>query len=199
MLKSWKLKEVVLMSVFAVVFAVVYLLFVQIGNIWAGVIGPIAYEWIFGIWFIVSIICAYIIRKPGAALLSETMAAVIEVMIGNAVGPRLILSGIVQGLGAEAAFAATGYKRYSWWVLCLAGIGSAVFSFAYGFLVSGYSALDPSFLALMFSLRVISGAIIAGLGGKYLSDGLLATGVLRGYAISRETIKKPNVKGEALG
>jgi energy-coupling factor transport system substrate-specific component len=199
MLKSWKLKEVVLMSVFAVVFAVVYLLFVQVGNIWAGVIGPIAYEWMFGIWFIVSIISAYIIRKPGAALLSETMAAMIEVMIGNAVGPRLILSGLVQGLGAEAAFAATGYKRYNWWVLCLAGVGSAVFSFAYGFLVSGYSALDPSLLVLMFTLRVISGAVIAGLGGKYLSDGLLATGALRGYAISRETTKNHKIKGEVIG
>ncbi|EPD49425.1 ECF transporter S component [Paenisporosarcina sp. FSL H8-0542] len=199
MLKSWKLKEVVLLSVFAVVFAVVYLLFVQVGNIWAGVIGPIAYEWIFGIWFIVSIICAYIIRKPGAALLSETMAATIEVMIGNAVGPRLILSGLVQGLGAEAAFAATGYKRYDWWVLCLAGIGSAVFSFAYGFFVSGYAALDPSLLLLMFTLRVMSGAIIAGLGGKYVSDGLLATGALRGYSISRNTSKKHKLKGESIG
>ena len=198
MLKSWKLKEVVLLSVFAVVFAVVYLLFVHVGNIWAGVIGPIAYEWMFGIWFIVSIISAYIIRKPGAALLSETMAAIIEVMIGNAVGPRLILSGIVQGLGAEAAFAATGYKRYDWWVLCLAGIGSAVFSFAYGFFVSGYAALDPSLLAWMFTLRVISGAVIAGLGGKYLSDGLLASGALRGYAISQESIKLRQVKGEIL-
>lgn len=199
MLKSWKLKEVVLMSVFAVVFAVVYLLFVQVGNIWAGVIGPIAYEWIFGIWFIVSIICAYIIRKPGAALLSETMAAIIEVMIGNAVGPRLIVSGIIQGLGAEAAFAATGYKRYDWWVLCLAGIGSAVFSFAYGFFVSGYGALDPSLLVLMFTLRVMSGAVIAGLGGKYVSDGLLATGALRGYAISRYKSKNHLLKGEAIG
>lgn len=198
MLKSWKLKEVVLLSVFAVVFAVVYLLFVHVGNIWAGVIGPIAYEWMFGIWFIVSIISAYIIRKPGAALLSETMAAIIEVMIGNAVGPRLILSGIVQGLGAEAAFAATGYKRYDWWVLCLAGIGSAVFSFAYGFFVSGYAALDPSLLLWMFTLRVISGAVIAGLGGKYLSDGLLASGALRGYAISQYSIKHRPVKGEIL-
>ncbi len=198
MLKSWKLKEVVLLSVFAVVFAVVYLLFVHVGNIWAGVIGPIAYEWIFGIWFIVSIITAYIIRKPGAALFSETMAAIIEVMIGNAVGPRLILSGIVQGLGAEAAFAATGYKRYDWWVLCLAGIGSAVFSFAYGFFVSGYAALDPSLLAWMFTLRVISGAVIAGLGGKYLSDGLLASGALRGYAISQDSMKYRQVKGEIL-
>ncbi|AQQ53325.1 ECF transporter S component [Planococcus lenghuensis] len=184
MLKSWKLKEIILMSVFAAVFGVVYLLFVHIGNIWAGFIGPIAYEWIFGIWFIVSILCAYIIRKPGAALVSETVAAAVEVMLGNAIGPRLILSGIVQGLGAEAVFAATGYKRYQTWVLMLAGAGSAVFSFGYGYLLSGYAALDPSFVALMFTLRVLSGALIAGLGGKYLADGLLLSGSLRGYAIS---------------
>ena len=192
MLNSWKLKEVVLLSVFSVIFAVVYLLFVHVGNIWSGFIGPIAFEWMFGIWFIVSIICMYIIRKPGAAVLSETMAAVIEVMIGNAVGPRLILSGLIQGLGAEAAFAVTGYKRFNCWVLVLAGIGSAVFSFAYGFLVSGYAAFSPSYVALMLGLRVMSGALIAGFGGKWVSDGLLATGALRGYAISLDKRKTPN-------
>jgi energy-coupling factor transport system permease protein len=192
MLKSWKLKEVILMSVFSVVFAVVYLLFVHVGNIWSGFIGPIAYEWMFGIWFIVSVICMYIIRKPGAAVYSETITAAIEVMIGNAVGPRLILSGLIQGLGAEAAFAATGYKRFNWWVLVLSGVGAAVFSFAYGFFVSGYAALAPSYLALMFGLRVMSGAIIAGFGGKWVSDGLLATGALRGYAISLDK-RKPTV------
>ncbi|AIY05556.1 hypothetical protein Plano_1591 [Planococcus sp. PAMC 21323] len=185
MLKTWKLKEVVLMSLFAVVFGIVYLLFVHAANIWAAIIGPLAYEWMFGIWFIVSIICMYIIRKPGAAFLSETMAAAIEVLIGNAVGPRLILTGVVQGLGAEAAFALTGYKHFNILVLMLAGIGSAVFSFIYGYFVSGYAALDPSFVALMFTIRVLSGAIIAGIGGKYIGDALLATGSLRGYAIAR--------------
>ncbi|MGO1060100.1 ECF transporter S component [Planococcus sp. FY231025] len=185
MLKDWKLKEIVLMSLFAIVFGIVYLVFVHVGNIWAGMIGPIAYEWMFGIWFIVSIICMYIIRKPGAALMSETMAAAIEVLLGNAIGPRLILSGVIQGLGAEAAFAVTGYKHFNLAVLMLAGAGSAVFSFIYGFFVSGYAALDPTFVAWMFTLRVLSGMIIAGIGGKYLSDALLATGSLRGYAIAR--------------
>ncbi|MDQ0427445.1 energy-coupling factor transport system substrate-specific component [Planomicrobium stackebrandtii] len=185
MLKSWKLKEAVLMSLFAVVFGIVYLLFVHVSNIWAAVIGPLAYEWMFGIWFIVSIICMYIIRKPGAAFLSETMAATIEVLIGNAVGPRLILSGVIQGLGAEAVFALTRYQHFNILVLMLAGIGSAVFSFVYGYFVSGYAALDPSFVALMFTIRVLSGAIIAGIGGKYIGDALLATGSLRGYAIAR--------------
>ncbi|MGI2326942.1 ECF transporter S component [Planococcus sp. YIM B11945] len=185
MLKSWKLKEVVLMSLFAVVFGIVYLVFVHVSNLWAALIGPLAYEWMFGIWFIVSIICMYIIRKPGAAFMSETMAAAIEVLLGNAVGPRLLLSGAVQGLGAEAAFAVTGYKHFSLAIMMLAGAGSAVFSFVYGYFVSGYAALDPSFVALMFSLRVISGMVIAGIGGKFIADSLLATGSLRGYAVAR--------------
>ena len=191
MLKSWKLKEVVLMSLFSVVFGIVYLLFLHVGNIWAGFIGPIAYEWIFGIWFIVSIICMYIIRKPGAAVISETIAAAIEVLLGNAVGPRLILAGVVQGLGAEAAFAATRYKRFDIWVLMLAGVGASVFSFAYGYFLGGFTVFSTGYVLLMLGIRIVSGALLAGVGGKVVVDGLLATGSLRGYAITRTK------KGEA--
>ncbi|MBD7985825.1 ECF transporter S component [Sporosarcina sp. Sa2YVA2] len=185
MLKSWKLKEVVLMSLFSVVFGIIYLLFLHAGNIWAGFIGPIAYEWIFGIWFIVSIICMYIIRKPGAAVISETIAAAVEVLLGNAVGPRLILAGVVQGLGAEAAFAATGYKKFNIWVLMLAGIGASIFSFVYGYFMGGFTVFSTGYVLLMLGLRIMSGALIAGVGGKAVVDGLLATGSLRGYAITR--------------
>ncbi|WP_262177144.1 ECF transporter S component [Saccharococcus sp. Marseille-Q5394] len=191
MLKSWKLKEVVLMSLFSVVFGIVYLLFLHVGNIWAGFIGPIAYEWIFGIWFIVSIICMYIIRKPGAAVISETIAAAIEVLLGNAVGPRLILAGIIQGLGAEAAFAATRYRRFDIWVLMLAGVGASVFSFIYGYFLGGFTVFSTGYVLLMLGIRIASGAVIAGIGGKAVVDGLLATGSLRGYPITRAK------KGEA--
>ncbi|MCM3711392.1 ECF transporter S component [Sporosarcina luteola] len=191
MLKSWKLKEVVLMSLFSVVFGIVYLLFLHVGNIWAGFIGPVAYEWIFGIWFIVSIICMYIIRKPGAAVISETIAAAIEVLLGNAVGPRLILAGIIQGLGAEAAFAATRYRRFDIWVLMLAGVGASVFSFIYGYFLGGFTVFSTGYVLLMLGIRIASGAVIAGIGGKAVVDGLLATGSLRGYPITRAK------KGEA--
>ncbi|WP_339253953.1 ECF transporter S component [Sporosarcina sp. FSL W8-0480] len=191
MLKAWKLKEVVLMSLFSVVFGIVYLLFLHVGNIWSGFIGPIAYEWIFGIWFIVSIICMYIIRKPGAAVISETIAAAIEVLLGNAVGPRLILAGVIQGLGAEAAFAATRYRRFDVWVLMLAGVGASVFSFTYGYFLGGFTVFSTGYVLLMLGIRIMSGAVIAGIGGKAVVDGLLATGSLKGYAITRAK------KGEA--
>lgn len=174
------------MSTLAVAFAIVYLLFFQVGNVMVGLMGPIGYEPIFGIWFIVSIISAYIVRKPGAAFLSETIAAFIEVLIGNVNGPRLILSGMIQGLGAELVFAATGWKRYSVWVLMAAGMGSSVFSFAWGYFLSGFQALSLQYVLWMFIIRLVSGALLAGLLGKYISDALAKTGVLNGMALGKE-------------
>ncbi|ASK61870.1 thiamine permease [Virgibacillus phasianinus] len=189
-MNNWRFKEIVVMSALSVVFAVVYLAFVPVGKILVGFFGPIGYDLIFGIWFIVSILAAYIIRKPGAAFISETIAAMVEVLLGNAAGPMLILSGIVQGLGAEAAFAATRWKNYSTWVLLFAGVGSAVFSFVYGYFISGYAALSTPYVIGMFVTRMISGALIAGLLGKTLGDALAQTGVLSSFALGKEYRKK---------
>lgn len=189
-MSKWNLREIVVMSVLGIVFAIVYLLFTQLGNVFFGLVGPIGYEPIFGIWFIVSIIVANIIRKPGAAVVSEMIAAFVEILIGNAVGPRLLISGFIQGLGAEAVFAATGWKRYSTWVLMLAGVGSSVFSFVWGYFISGFSTLSTSYVLIMLVIRMISGALLAGLLGKYISEGLAKTGVLNGMPLGKELKKR---------
>ncbi|MFC7688149.1 ECF transporter S component [Ureibacillus sp. GCM10028918] len=189
-MNNWRFKEIVVLSALSVVFAVVYLAFLPVGKLLVGFFGPIGYDLIFGIWFIVSIIAAYIIRKPGAAFLSETIAAMIEVLIGNAVGPMLIIAGMIQGIGAEAVFAATRYRNYSTGVLMLAGVGSAVTSFIYGYFMGGFAALETGYVIAMFVARVISGALIAGLLGKIISDGLAKTGVLSSYALGKEIRKR---------
>ncbi|RLL43591.1 thiamine permease [Oceanobacillus piezotolerans] len=189
-MKSWRFKEIVVMAALAVVFGVVYLAFLPVGGVLAGLMGPIGYDFIFGIWFIVSIIAAYIIQKPGAAFLSETIAAMIEVLLGNAVGPMLIVSGMIQGIGAEAVFAATRWRNYSTWVLMAAGMGSAVTSFIYGYFMSGFAALATGYVAAMFVVRLLSGALIAGLLGKALSEGLASTGVLSSFALGKQQRKK---------
>ncbi|MFD1038234.1 ECF transporter S component [Virgibacillus byunsanensis] len=185
-MSNWRFKEIVVMAALAVVFGVVYLAFFPVGNILVGFFGPIGYDLIFGIWFIVSIIAAYIIRKPGAAFLSETIAAMVEVLLGSVVGPMLIIVGMIQGIGAEAAFAATRWKNYSLWVLMGAGVGAAITSFVYGYFISGFAALDSGYVLAMFIVRMVSGALIAGLLGKALSDGLARTGVLSNFALGKE-------------
>lgn len=189
-LENWKLKEIVVMSVLSVVFAVVYLAFLPVGKLLAGLFGPIGYDVIFGIWFIVSVIAAYIIRKKGAAFLSETIAATVEMLLGNAMGPILILTGIIQGLGAEAAFAVTRYKSYNLAVLMLAGVGAAVFSFIWGYFRSGYAVFGTGYLVSMLIVRMISGALLSGLLGKAIGDALAKTGVLTGFALGKEQRRK---------
>ncbi|MGP4108012.1 ECF transporter S component [Virgibacillus sp. L01] len=189
-MSNWRFKEIVVMSALAVVFGVVYLAFLPVGKVLVGFFGPIGYDLIFGIWFIVSIIAAYIIRKPGAAFMSETIAAMVEVLLGSAVGPMLIISGMIQGLGAESAFAMTRWKNYSTWVLMASGAGAAIFSFVYGYFISGFAALSTPYVTGMFVARIISGALIAGLLGKALSDSLAQTGVLSSYALGKEHRKK---------
>ncbi|GAA0346689.1 ECF transporter S component [Bacillus carboniphilus] len=190
---KWNMREIVVMAVLSVVFAVVYLAFLPVGKILVGFFGPIGYDLIFGIWFIVSIIAAYIIRKPGAAFLSETIAATVEVLIGNAVGPMLIVSGMIQGLGAEAVFAATRWRNYTTIILMLAGMGSAVTSFVWGYFLGGFAALSTGYVTAMFVARLISGALIAGLLGKSISDGLAKTGVLSRFALGKE-VRAKNLK-----
>ena len=187
---NWRFKEIVVMAALSVVFAIVYLAFLPIGKLLVGFFGPIGYDLIFGIWFIVSIVSAYIIQKPGAAFLSETIAAMVEVMIGNATGPMLLIAGMVQGIGAEAVFAATKWKHYSTFVLMGAGVGSAVTSFVYGYFMSGYAALTTGYVIAMFVTRMVSGALIAGLLGKALSNGLAQTGVLSSFALGKEHRKR---------
>ncbi|MBP2077022.1 ECF transporter S component [Oceanobacillus polygoni] len=189
-MNNWRFKEIVVLSALSVVFGVVYLAFLPLGGVLVGFFGPIGYDFIFGIWFIVSIIAAYIIRKPGAAFLSETIAAMVEVLIGNAIGPMLIVVGMIQGIGAEAVFAATRWKNYALWVLMAAGMGSAVTSFIYGYFMSGYAALATEYVVAMFFIRLISGALIAGLLGKALSDSLAKTGVLTSFALGKEYRRK---------
>ncbi|GIO34870.1 MULTISPECIES: ECF transporter S component [Paenibacillus] len=195
-MKNWKLRDIIVLSSLSVVFAVVYVLFLQVGNVLVGFMGPMGYEVIFGIWFIVSVISAYILQRPGAALLSETEAGCVELLIGNTAGPVLILSAFIQGLGAEAVFAALRYRSYSAPALMAAGAGAAVFSFAWGFIHSGFAALSPGLLLAMFVTRVISAALLAGLLGKWIADALAKTGALRSFPIAKTSRGRLGSKAE---
>ena len=64
-------------------------------------------------WLFAGPLAAIIVRKPGAALFAETLAAALELTMGNqwGVGGSLIV-GIVQGLGAEIGLAIFAYKKW---------------------------------------------------------------------------------------
>lgn len=182
---AWTLREILIVTVLGAVFGVLYLGWVQVWLIAQAIFGPVTMDVVMGFWFIVSIIAAAIIRKPGAALLSELLAAATQVLMGSPAGLMLLLTGLVQGAGAEAVFAATRWRNYSRPVLMAAGVGAAVFSFAYTWVRFDYGALAPGLLVVMFALRCLSGAVLGGLLGQAVVEALYRTGVLSGLEIDR--------------
>jgi len=182
----WTLRETLIVAVLGAVFGVLYLGWVQVWLVLQAIFGPVTMDVVMGFWFIVSIIAAAIIRKPGVALVSEVLAAAVQVLLGSPAGLLLLLTGLVQGAGAEAVFAATRWRRYSLGVLMAAGMGAAVFSFAYTWIRFDYASLAPGLLVAMFVLRLASGALLGGLLGHYIVKALYRTGVLSGLAIARD-------------
>jgi len=179
----WTLREILIAAVFGAVFAVLYLGWVQVWLVAQAAFGTVTMDVVMGFWFIASIVAAAIIRKPGAAIITEVLAAAIEILLGSPAGIMLLVAAAIQGAGAEAVFAATRWRNYSLPVLMLAGIGSAVFSFAYTWVLFGYGALAPGLLFAMFGLRCLSGALLGGLAGHLIIEALYKTGVLSGLGI----------------
>lgn len=182
---TWTQREIVIVAAIGVVFGVLYLAWVQIWLFIQGLVGPLAQEVLFGFWFVASVLAAYIIRKPGAAFIAEVVAAVAEVMTGNPSGAILLLTGVIQGAGAEVPFAITRWRNYRLPVLLASGASAALFSFVYNWFRFSYWEFAPALLVTMFVLRVLSGMLLGGRLGKFLGDRLYNTGVLAGLALDR--------------
>ena len=181
--RGWTLRETLVVAVGGVVFAFLYLGWVQVWLIVQGLTGPLAMDAMFGFWFCASTFAAYIVRKPGVAFISALIAGATEILAGNPSGAILMLTAAVQGAGSEVPFAITRWRSYRLPVLLASGAAAAVFSFAYNWVRFGYWKLAVPLLVTMFVVRIVSGALLGGLLGKVLADAVARTGVLRGLAI----------------
>lgn len=188
--RGWRLQEIVFVAMTCVVLGVVYLVAVYLSAFinTAGTpfgLGFLGNELLFGVWFMASTFAAYVIQKPGVALVSEVLAALIEVLLGNMYGPMVIVTGIVQGVGSEIAFAAFRYRRYDWASMTLAAALCCVISFAWSFVRSGYAELGMGLLAPFFLIRLASSVVFCDVICKVVADRLAGTGLLKGYALGR--------------
>ncbi len=139
-----------------------------------------------GPWLFAGVLGALIIRKPGAALYTETLAAVVSALIGNQWGGFLTIeAGLVQGLGAELIFLLFLYRAWSLPVALLAGAGAGLAG-AVNNLILWYAGADATFTLVYVVSAVVSGALIAGGLSWFLARGIAATGALDGFASGRD-------------
>ncbi|UXW85552.1 ECF transporter S component [Microbacterium azadirachtae] len=188
---NWRVVDIVVAAVLGVAIGLVFWVWNTIGYAWfsaADALTPGLGGIAVGIWLLGGVVGGLVIRKPGAALVVEVVAAVVSMLIGNIWGVSTVLEGIAQGLGAELIFAVFLYRRFSLPVAALSGVAAAVgawvFELFYGSSPNILKSLE--FNAIYLGTLVVSGAVLAGVLGWLLVRALAATGALSRFAAGRE-------------
>src|SRR5436190_3313487 len=109
----WRTVDIVVAAILAIAFGVVFYAW---DRLWAGTDNlftgfPPIRAAIAGVWFVPAVLGPLVIRKPGAGVFTETVAAAVSALLGTPWGLVTILYGLLQGVGGEAPFAATGYRN----------------------------------------------------------------------------------------
>jgi energy-coupling factor transport system substrate-specific component len=136
-------------------------------------------------WLMAGVVGGLVIRRPGAALFTELVAASIEALIGSSWGLSTLVSGGLQGLGAEIAFAILGYAAFGLGAALLAGALSAPLEAVYEW-YAYWTDWGWGFKVAYLFILTASGAVIAGGVGWLLTRGLARAGALGAFPPGQE-------------
>ncbi len=185
--RHWRTVDIVVAAVVAVAFGVV---FAGWNALWA-LAGP-AFTWfqpaqgiMYGIWLVPGVLGGLLIRKPGAAVFTELVAASVSALFPAPMPLVIVLYGLLQGLAAEAVFAAFRYRSWRLPTAVLAAVAAGLVPAVLD-PVWWYAFWAPAWMVGYGALVVASSVALAGFGSFALVRALARTGVLAPFAAGRE-------------
>ena len=184
----WRVIDIVTAAILGVACGLIFVAWNQVG--YAGyealkAILPGLGGLVTGIWLLGGTLGGYVIRKPGAALFVELLAATVSMGRGSQWASVARYSGIAQGLGAEIVFAAFVYRRFNVWVVSAAGAMAFAAEWCLELFTEGNLAKEVSFNVVYLVSGVASGIVLAGLLAWALTNALAKTGALDRFASGR--------------
>ncbi len=138
---------------------------------------------ILGWFYLVGVLGAYIVRKPGAATIAEVISGFAQVLSGNPNGIDAILGTLGQGIGADLGFSIFGYRKFGTWPVILAGILSVPFGYIADAFFFGIPTTSWEYFAAA-GVRAVSGLVFALIGAQ-IAKAVARTGALKGTALGR--------------
>jgi energy-coupling factor transport system substrate-specific component len=184
---GWRTVDIVVAAVIAVAFGVIF--WAWGAFVWTATdpiflaIPPAQYI-LSGVWLMPAVLGGLVIRKPGAALFAELVAAAVSAFLGSQWGLDTLVSGALQGAGAELIFAFTLYRNWSLPIAMLAGAAAAVGEWLHD--MSVYYPETAFGVQLAYgAFMLISAVLIAGVGSWLLMRALADAGVLSPFAAGR--------------
>jgi energy-coupling factor transport system substrate-specific component len=183
----WRTVDIVVASVLAVAFGVVFwgwnTLYEPVSALFAAF--PPAKGLLIGVWLLPGVVGGLVIRKPGAAVFTELVAAIVSALLGSQWGLSVVWYGLLEGLGPELVFLARRYRSWSLATALLAGAAAGVAA-TFLDLVFYYPTWTAGWKSAYAAFVIPAAAVVAGLGGWLLVRALAPTGVLAPFASGRE-------------
>lgn len=188
-LMGWRGVDLITAAMLAVSFGVVFwgfdtFIYPILSTATAGF--PPLGELMLGVWLLPAVVGGLVVRRPGAALFTELVAANVELFLGNNWGAAVLLSAVLQGLGVELALALFRHRRFGVLVAVLGGVLAAVFEIVFYEWHSYVAEFSSAWKAIYLGCGMVSGAVIAGVGGWFLVRALARTGALNAFPPGQE-------------
>lgn len=185
--RGWRVVDIVVAAVVAVAFGVAFLAWNALAAATVPIFAflPPLQAILNGLWLMPAVLVGLIVRRPGGAFFGGLVSAAVSVLLGSPYGADALVSGAIQGAGAELGFAIGLYRRWNLPFAMIAGALSGMFATPHDVLVY-YPDADVIVWIVYGIASVLSGAVVAGLGAWLLLRALTATGVLRDFAAGRD-------------
>ena len=179
---AWRTRDILVAAIIGVVFGVVFAAWNLVWSVVAPAtaVVPLHAFLIYGVWLVPAVLAPLIVRKPGAAVFAEMVAAGVSAFLGNPWGPDVLLSGFVQGAAAELVFAMTLYRNWSPPVLGLAAVAAAAAAWIHDWVLY-YPDADVVLQVLRAIVMGVSALLIVAGGSVLLERSLRRAGVLEGF------------------
>jgi energy-coupling factor transport system substrate-specific component len=179
---AWRTRDILVTAIIGVVFGIVFAAWNLVWSVVApaSAVAPIYAFLIYGVWLVPAVLAPLIVRKPGAAVFAEMVAAGVSTLLGSPWGPDVLLSGFVQGAAAELVFALVLYQRWSLPVLGAAAIASAAAAWIHDWVLY-YPDADLTLQVLRGVAMAVSAIVFVVAGSVLLQRSLRRAGVLEGF------------------
>lgn len=138
-----------------------------------------------GFWCLPALLALLIVRKPGAALGAELIAAALELMLGSKFSVGALASGLIQGLGFEIVFALARFGSVALPVVIGGSLLSTFFEWLYEIAVY-YPTWSFTSKALLLGCFWISALVLLAGLGLVIVKALASTGALNSFEVGRE-------------
>jgi energy-coupling factor transport system substrate-specific component len=185
----WRTVDIVVTAVLGVAFGVVFwawgLLWNATGAAFTAI--PPAQAFMYGVWLLPAVVAPLIVRKAGAGLFAEFIAAVVSALLGSAWGAQVLVYGLLQGLAGEAGYAVFRYRRFGWPQALLSAVFAGAMAAALD-LFYWYPLWAGGWKLTYVVVVVASTVLVAGLGGRALVRALARTGALSSFASGRARV-----------